>query len=60
LTLVRALRRARAALHWCCRLYAADKLPGGHVIMLGSHDSNAAAATAALAAYPGGLQIGGA
>jgi len=47
-------------LHWCCRLYAADKLPGGHVIMLGSHDSNAAAATAALAAYPGGLQIGGA
>lgn len=38
-------------------MYAADGLTGGHVIMLGG--GNAEAARAALAAYPGGLQVGG-
>ncbi len=38
-------------------LYKQDGLSGGHVIMLGS--GNEAAAAEALAAYPGGLQIGG-
>ncbi len=38
-------------------LYAADGLAGGHVIMLGA--GNEAAAAEALAAYPGGLQLGG-
>ncbi len=38
-------------------LYKRDGLTGGHVIMLGP--GNVEAATAALAAYPGGLQIGG-
>lgn len=37
--------------------YREDGLEGGHVIMLGP--GNEAAAVAALAAYPGGLQIGG-
>lgn len=37
--------------------YAADALPGGHVIMLGG--GNEAAARAALGAYPGGLHVGG-
>ena len=35
--------------------YGRDGLAGGHVIMLGRHD----AASAAVAAYPGGLQVGG-
>ncbi|MDD3118309.1 MAG: phosphoribosylformimino-5-aminoimidazole carboxamide ribotide isomerase [Victivallales bacterium] len=39
------------------RMYREDGLTGGHVIMLGP--GNAAAAQAALAAYPGGLQLGG-
>ena len=39
------------------RLYARDKLEGGHVIMLGP--GNEEAASAALAAYPGGLHLGG-
>ncbi len=39
------------------RLFAADGLSGGHVIMLGKGCE--AAASEALAAYPGGLQIGG-
>jgi phosphoribosylformimino-5-aminoimidazole carboxamide ribotide isomerase len=39
------------------RLYQSDNLPGGHVIALGP--GNRAAALAALAAYPGGLQMGG-
>ena len=39
------------------RLFARDNLPGGHVIMLGKGCE--AAAKEALAAYPGGLQIGG-
>ncbi len=38
-------------------LYRRDELPGGHVIMLGP--GNDTAARSALAAYPGGLQIGG-
>lgn len=37
--------------------YAADGLSGGHVIMLGK--GNEAAATEALKAFPGGLQVGG-
>ncbi len=37
--------------------YRADGLSGGHVIQLGA--GNTAAAQSALAAYPGGLQIGG-
>lgn len=38
-------------------LYRRDRLLGGHVILLGP--GNEAAARAALAAYPGGLQLGG-
>ncbi len=45
------------AADWFARRYAEDGLTGGHVIQLGP--GNAAAARAALAAYPGGLQIGG-
>lgn len=39
------------------RLYQADGLRGGHVIQLGP--GNRAAALSALAAFPGGLQVGG-
>ena len=42
---------------WYAELYKRDGLAGGHVIMLGP--GNEAEARAALAAYPGGLQIGG-
>ena len=42
---------------WYARLYRNDSLAGGHIIMLGP--GNEAAATEALAAWPGGLQIGG-
>jgi phosphoribosylformimino-5-aminoimidazole carboxamide ribotide isomerase len=42
---------------WFARRYRADGLGGGHVIMLGP--GNESAATDALAAYPGGLQVGG-
>ena len=42
---------------WYAELYRRDELKGGHVIMLGP--GNEAAAQQALAAYPGGLQIGG-
>ncbi|QDQ03291.1 phosphoribosylformimino-5-aminoimidazole carboxamide ribotide isomerase [Lysinibacillus fusiformis] len=38
-------------------MFAKDQLTGGHVIMLGS--GNEDAAFAALSAYPGGLQVGG-
>lgn len=38
-------------------LYARDALPGGHVIMLGP--GNSAAAREALAAFPGGMHVGG-
>jgi phosphoribosylformimino-5-aminoimidazole carboxamide ribotide isomerase len=42
---------------WFAELYKRDQLTGGHVIMLGP--GNETAALGALAAYPGGLQIGG-
>jgi len=42
---------------WYAALYRRDGLKGGHVIMLGP--GNESEATAALQAYPGGLQIGG-
>ena len=42
---------------WFAELYRRDGLEGGHVIMLGP--GNEPEARAALAAYPGGLQIGG-
>ncbi len=42
---------------WYAELYRRDGLRGGHVIMLGP--GNEAEARAALAAYPGGLQVGG-
>ncbi|HYE32052.1 MAG TPA: phosphoribosylformimino-5-aminoimidazole carboxamide ribotide isomerase [Methylomirabilota bacterium] len=42
---------------WFAELYRRDELPGGHVIMLGQ--GNEIAASEALNAYPGGLQIGG-
>ena len=42
---------------WYADLYCKDGLRGGHVIMLGP--GNEQAALAALKAYPGGLQVGG-
>lgn len=42
---------------WFAKLYRADNLTGGHVIQLGP--GNADAAGSALAAWPGGLQVGG-
>jgi len=42
---------------WYAGLYRRDGLKGGHVILLGP--GNEPEASAALAAYPGGLQIGG-
>ncbi|MFH1983141.1 MAG: phosphoribosylformimino-5-aminoimidazole carboxamide ribotide isomerase [Pseudomonadota bacterium] len=42
---------------WFADLYRRDGLRGGHIIQLGP--GNAAAARAALAAWPGGMQIGG-
>jgi phosphoribosylformimino-5-aminoimidazole carboxamide ribotide isomerase len=42
---------------WFADLYRRDGLRGGHLILLGS--GNEDAAREALAAYPGGLQIGG-
>ncbi|MGH8017396.1 MAG: phosphoribosylformimino-5-aminoimidazole carboxamide ribotide isomerase [Opitutaceae bacterium] len=42
---------------WYAELYRRDKLAGGHVIKLGP--GNDASAREALAAYPGGMQIGG-
>lgn len=42
---------------WFAEKYRRDGLTGGHVIMLGA--GNEAEAKSALAAYPGGLQIGG-
>ncbi len=42
---------------WFAGLYRRDGLTGGHIILLGA--GNDAEARAALAAYPGGLQIGG-
>ncbi len=42
---------------WFANMYRRDALRGGHVIQLGP--GNEKAATEALAAWPGGLQIGG-
>jgi len=42
---------------WFAELYKKDCIRGGHVIMLGK--GNEQAAKAALGAYPGGLQVGG-
>lgn len=42
---------------WYAELYRRDGLTGGHVILLGP--GNESEARAALAAYPGGLQLGG-
>lgn len=42
---------------WFAELFRSDDLTGGHVIKLGP--ANDAAACAALAAWPGGMQIGG-
>jgi phosphoribosylformimino-5-aminoimidazole carboxamide ribotide isomerase len=42
---------------WFAERYRRDGLTGGHVIMLGP--GNEIAARSALAAYPGGLQLGG-
>src|SRR6185437_2300260 len=42
---------------WYAELYRRDSLSGGHVIMLGP--GNEAAARSALAAYPGGMHVGG-
>lgn len=42
---------------WFAELYRSDNLTGGHIIMLGP--GNALAAEEALAAWPGGMQIGG-
>lgn len=42
---------------WFAELYRRDGLTGGHVIQLGA--GNEAAAREALAAYPGGLHLGG-
>jgi phosphoribosylformimino-5-aminoimidazole carboxamide ribotide isomerase len=42
---------------WYARRYRSDGLDGGHVIQLGP--GNTKAATAALAAWPGGMQLGG-
>ncbi|MGP8198213.1 MAG: phosphoribosylformimino-5-aminoimidazole carboxamide ribotide isomerase [Limisphaerales bacterium] len=42
---------------WFAKLFKKDGLRGGHVIMLGL--GNEAAAREALAAFPGGLQVGG-
>ena len=42
---------------WFAELYRRDGLAGGHIIMLGP--GNETEARAALAAFPGGLQVGG-
>ena len=42
---------------WFAELYRRDALAGGHIILLGA--GNEAPARDALAAYPGGLQLGG-
>ena len=49
-----SLRRAQA---YFAKMFGADQLLGGHVIQLGP--GNQAAAEEALAAWPGGLQLGG-
>lgn len=48
---------ARKPASWYASLYRADGLTGGHIIKLGS--GNDEAALSALAAWPGGMQVGG-
>ena len=48
---------AEQSASWFAKKYMNDELAGGHVIKLGA--GNEEAATAALKAFPGGLQIGG-
>ncbi len=48
---------ARQPAEWFARRYRQDNLRGGHVIQLGP--GNESAARSALAAWPGGMQIGG-
>jgi len=48
---------ADASPAWFADLYRRDNLAGGHIIMLGP--GNEQAASEALAAWPGGMQIGG-
>ncbi len=54
---VRVNFEARRSADWYARLYRNDGLTGGHVIMLGP--GNEEAARQALAAWPQGLQVGG-
>lgn len=42
---------------WYAQLYQRDALTGGHIILLGK--GNEQAAKSAMEAYPGGLQVGG-
>jgi len=55
-SLVTNFETAEPASHFA-EMYQRDGLEGGHVIMLGP--GNVEAAESALAAYPGGLQVGG-
>lgn len=48
---------AEAPPSWFAELYRKDNLTGGHIIMLGKGNEQAAAE--ALGAWPGGMQIGG-
>lgn len=48
---------AQKSAAWFAELYRADNVTGGHIIMLGP--GNNQAAEQALAAWPGGMQIGG-
>ena len=48
---------AKKSAAWFAELYRSDNLTGGHIIMLGP--GNDQAAGQALAAWPGGMQIGG-
>ncbi len=54
---VRTNFEASRPAEWFARLYRRDGLAGGHIIQLGT--GNRAAAEAALAAWPGGMQVGG-
>jgi phosphoribosylformimino-5-aminoimidazole carboxamide ribotide isomerase len=48
---------AKKSAAWFAELYRSDNLTGGHIIMLGP--GNNQAAEEALAAWPGGMQLGG-
>jgi phosphoribosylformimino-5-aminoimidazole carboxamide ribotide isomerase len=54
---VRTNFEASRPAEWFARRYRQDGLTGGHIIQLGP--GNRTAAEAALAAWPGGLQVGG-